>query len=123
VVFDGLEYDDWSISNYECTAVNSCPMGVANVHAGTGNVVGCSRTGATCTGSCTICEGGGGGGSMCRASTTGSCTGSGGTMFCGRQGSGNCGVTTVGGPNGCACTPPTAPAWIAGTTCDVKMCF
>lgn len=106
----------WSPSDYKCVEINGCPNNSIIIDPDTGAPKGCKASAGGCKGDCTLCSGSPESGTVCQMMEENTCSGSGGTISCGKKIKGTCGVGTIGG---CACAAAGAP----GTeTCKISLC-
>jgi len=136
-VYVGVDYGTgssaaWTVTGYKCVFASSgCPFGSTMIDPSTGDVAGCTASGGTpptipprsCTGNCSMCEGGVTAGDICKkAGPTDTCTGGTvGKLGCGKKATMSCMIGGANaGPNGCGC--PTPATYPPGTTCSFSLC-
>lgn len=130
---------EWTWTGFECESIDNkgCPANtpIALPDSG-GNLYGCTPLsnpppplGNGCEGTCLICSGNRvATGNLCRRSKVippPACSGSGGTLFCGKKAQSSCATIGAGGvnpgPNGCGCVVP--PRFPPNSTCNVIQCI
>lgn len=116
VLADERSSTAWSLKNFKCIEINACPSNSFIIDPDTGAPKGCKASAGGCKGDCTPCSGSPESGTVCQMIEENTCSGSGGTISCGKKIKGTCGVGTIGG---CACAAAGAP----GTeTCKISLC-